>query len=197
MLPQCHNIDYLKSSLDMSILKEDEWYDVKNYKHKSNALLFNSRQPTTILQHLQNMKCINFCVYLRLLICIGVCLVVGKQQSSCIVRSKILFHMTKANYVAFICDEVISIDNKSWIFIHTYVVQSWARIPLLISIKMVVNIVYVDNLTIVLMGLVWIVVQICIFIACASVLDSTSKYLLQSLYQVPSIGINSKDLVPV
>lgn len=52
MLPQCHNIDYLKSSLDMSILKEDEWYDVKNYKHKSNALLFNSRQPTTILQHL-------------------------------------------------------------------------------------------------------------------------------------------------
>lgn len=66
--------------------------------------------------------------------------------------------MKKANYVAFICDEVISIDNKSWIFIHTYVVQSWARIPLLISIKMVVNIVDVDNLTIVLMGLVWIVV---------------------------------------
>lgn len=34
-----------------------------------------------------------------------------------------------AIYVAPTCDEVNTVDNGSWISIHTHVVQNWSRIP--------------------------------------------------------------------
>jgi hypothetical protein len=32
-------------------------------------------------------------------------------------------------------DEMTTIDNASWIFLHIYVVQSWKRIPLLVCVE--------------------------------------------------------------
>lgn len=67
------------------------------------------------------------------------------------VKNCILSHVKKATYMALACDEVTSIPNESWIFIHTYVMQDWVRILLLISNKEVVNNAHTKNLTIVLM----------------------------------------------
>jgi hypothetical protein len=38
-------------------------------------------------------------------------------------------------YVAFMCDEVSTMDNGSWISIHAYVMQHWVKVPMLISLK--------------------------------------------------------------
>jgi hypothetical protein len=39
-----------------------------------------------------------------------------------------------ANYVALTCDEVNIMDNGSWISIHTYVMQNWVKVPMLLSL---------------------------------------------------------------
>jgi hypothetical protein len=40
-----------------------------------------------------------------------------------------------ARYVSVSCDEVTSINNSSWISIHCYVVQNWARLPILLTLQ--------------------------------------------------------------
>jgi hypothetical protein len=40
-------------------------------------------------------------------------------------------------YLALSCDEVTMIDNQSWISIHSYVVQNWYHIPILIYLEQV------------------------------------------------------------
>jgi hypothetical protein len=55
------------------------------------------------------------------------------------VISAILANVFFVNYVAFTCDEVNIVDNGNWISIHTYVMQSWVIIPMLISFQKVVD----------------------------------------------------------
>ncbi len=51
-------------------------------------------------------------------------------------RVKII--ITSFKYFALSCDEVKTINNQSWIFIHKfYVVQDWCHIPIPISLKQV------------------------------------------------------------
>ena len=52
-----------------------------------------------------------------------------------------------ANYVALTCDEVSTIDHRSWISIHAYVVQNWSCVPCLISLEKVVEGSGSENLT--------------------------------------------------
>ncbi len=67
------------------------------------------------------------------------------------VTNVILAKVSTPNYVAFTCDEVSTMHNWSWIFIHAYVMQHWVKIPMLNYLQKVVDGVEADNLTIVIM----------------------------------------------
>jgi hypothetical protein len=41
------------------------------------------------------------------------------------------------NYIFVSCDEVTSIDNQSWIFVHGYVVEDFNRFPILLNMEQV------------------------------------------------------------
>jgi hypothetical protein len=60
--------------------------------------------------------------------------------------------MGVVHYVAFSCNEVFTMDNKSWLYIHYYVMQNWVRIPILISLDRIVEGLGNDNLIEVIMG---------------------------------------------
>ena len=47
--------------------------------------------------------------------------------------------IAQANYIAISCDEVTTIDNQSWIYIHANFVNNFVRISLLVSLKRVVE----------------------------------------------------------
>jgi hypothetical protein len=49
-------------------------------------------------------------------------------------------------------DEVTTIDNQSWVSIHCYVVKDWCHLPILISLKQVIEGGNLDNFTKVIMG---------------------------------------------
>jgi len=55
------------------------------------------------------------------------------------------------NYVAFTCDEVNTMDNGSWIFVHTYMMLNWVKVPMMFSLRRVVNGLGADNLIFVIM----------------------------------------------
>ncbi len=59
--------------------------------------------------------------------------------------------MGATRYVAFSCDEVSTVDNQSWLFVHCYVMHNWVRIRILISLDQVVEGLGSDNLTKVIM----------------------------------------------
>jgi len=54
-------------------------------------------------------------------------------------------------YVALNCDEVFTIDNQSWLFVHYDVVHNWVRIPILLSLDKMFEGLDSDNLTKVIM----------------------------------------------
>jgi hypothetical protein len=60
--------------------------------------------------------------------------------------------ITSSKYLALSCDEVTTIDNQSWISIHSYIGQDWCRILVFISLEQVIEGGGVDNLTKVIMG---------------------------------------------
>jgi hypothetical protein len=59
--------------------------------------------------------------------------------------------MGAIRYVALNCDEVLIINNQSWLFVHSDVVQNWVRIPILISLDKMLEGLDSDNLTKVIM----------------------------------------------
>jgi hypothetical protein len=62
-----------------------------------------------------------------------------------IVSTKVI--LQKARYLAINCDEVSIINNQSWCNVHTYVVDDFKRIPLLLNLKRVIGGGNVDSLT--------------------------------------------------
>jgi hypothetical protein len=52
-----------------------------------------------------------------------------------------------ASFLSLSVDEVIIIDNQSWILVHAYVMHTWKRIPILFTLQHVVEDENVDNLT--------------------------------------------------
>jgi len=61
------------------------------------------------------------------------------------VASRVAIH--GARFVAFTCDEVITLDNQSWIFVHGYCVQDWCCILVLFLVKCIVEGSNAQNLT--------------------------------------------------
>jgi len=39
-----------------------------------------------------------------------------------------------AQYIAIIMDEVTNVDNKSFLFVHVYIVKHWMRVLLLVAL---------------------------------------------------------------
>jgi hypothetical protein len=64
------------------------------------------------------------------------------------------------HYLVFNCDEVFIVDNQSWLFIHDYVMQNWAKIQIFISLDQVVEGLRNDNLTKVIMETLMILIRI-------------------------------------
>jgi hypothetical protein len=42
--------------------------------------------------------------------------------------------MKVAHYVALNYDEIFTLDNQSWLFVHYYVMENWVKILILISL---------------------------------------------------------------
>ena len=49
------------------------------------------------------------------------------------------------------CDEVIAMDNTSWIEVHVYAIKRWKRMPHLLHLLYVFDVEIASNLTIVIM----------------------------------------------
>jgi hypothetical protein len=55
-----------------------------------------------------------------------------------------------ASFLSLSADEVIAIENQSWISMHAYVMHAWKRIPILLTLQHIVEGGNVDNLTIII-----------------------------------------------
>jgi hypothetical protein len=51
------------------------------------------------------------------------------------------------NHIYVSCDEVISIDNQSWISVHAYVVEDFKRTPILVNLEQVIEGCTTNNFT--------------------------------------------------
>jgi hypothetical protein len=60
--------------------------------------------------------------------------------------------ITSPKYLASSCDEVTTIDNQSWISIHSSIVHNWCHILVFISLEQVIEEGGADSLTKVIMG---------------------------------------------
>jgi hypothetical protein len=56
------------------------------------------------------------------------------------------------NFISFTFDEVTSMDNASWASVHSYVVQDWSRIPLLLNVQQVFSRSQANSLTLLIMN---------------------------------------------
>jgi hypothetical protein len=52
-----------------------------------------------------------------------------------------------ANFISISCDEVTSVDNKSWLSLHAYIIKEWSQIPILLSLERMVEGADAGNLT--------------------------------------------------
>jgi len=48
-------------------------------------------------------------------------------------QMKVVLQQTK--FISISCDEVTTLDNQSWIFVHVYVVENWRRILVLLNLE--------------------------------------------------------------
>ncbi len=62
-----------------------------------------------------------------------------------LITTKMTIHVAK--YLVVICHEMMMIDIESWINIHTYLVEGFKCIPILLNLERLVNIGIADNLT--------------------------------------------------
>lgn len=62
--------------------------------------------------------------------------------------------MEVAHFFPLSCNDVTFVDGQSWISIHNYVVIDWKCIPILLTLKRVVDGGTINNLTLVIMQVV-------------------------------------------
>ncbi len=64
-----------------------------------------------------------------------------------IVISKMRKVLSATKFISIFDDEVIAIDNNSWVRIHAYVLKRWKQMPILLIFEKVTTCVYTTNLT--------------------------------------------------
>jgi hypothetical protein len=57
-----------------------------------------------------------------------------------------------AKFVSLTCDEVMLMNNPSWVSVHGYIVQDWCRIPLSLNVKHVLFRSRANSLTLFIMN---------------------------------------------
>jgi hypothetical protein len=62
-----------------------------------------------------------------------------------LVITKITIQIT--NYISINCDEMISIDNQSWISVHAYVVEDFKRTLISVNLEWVIEGCIMNNFT--------------------------------------------------
>ncbi len=62
-----------------------------------------------------------------------------------LIATKVAIHA--AMYFVIICKEMMMIDNESWINIHTYLVEGFKCIPILLNLERLVNDGIIENFT--------------------------------------------------
>ena len=55
------------------------------------------------------------------------------------VSEKTMQVLFDANFLSISANEVISVDNTSWLLLHIYACQSWKRVPILLSLQRMVD----------------------------------------------------------
>jgi hypothetical protein len=68
------------------------------------------------------------------------------------VKKAIKIIIQNAKFISLTCDEVISMDNVSWVSVHGYIVQDWCYIPLSLSVKPVFFRSRANSLTLLIMN---------------------------------------------
>jgi hypothetical protein len=64
--------------------------------------------------------------------------------------------LDKTNVFFLSCDEVISIDNQSWLSIDAYTIQNWTKVPMLLSLKHLMDGFNVTSLIIMIMQAIFV-----------------------------------------
>ncbi len=55
--------------------------------------------------------------------------------------------LAKSQFISVNCDELTTVDNQSWLFVHAYVTDDWKQLPLLLNMYKVVDETIADNMT--------------------------------------------------
>lgn len=55
--------------------------------------------------------------------------------------------LAKSQFISMNCDELTTVDNQSWLFVHAYVTDDWKQLPLLLNMYKVVDETIADNMT--------------------------------------------------
>ncbi len=71
------------------------------------------------------------------------------MQEHVLTKTRLIIQSPK--FLSMFVDEIIPMDCQRWIFFHVYVVDSWKRIPILLTLEQVLSSAIVDNLTNVIM----------------------------------------------
>jgi hypothetical protein len=70
----------------------------------------------------------------------------GRTMCNVVLRvSKVV--VQKFPFIFVNCDDVTTIDNQSWLFVHVYVIKEWKRVLILLNLQCVVDEATSDNLT--------------------------------------------------
>jgi uncharacterized protein related to proFAR isomerase len=67
------------------------------------------------------------------------------MHSIVLITTKVDVHV--ARYLVVSCDEVMMINNQSWVNFHTYLMEGFEHIPILLHLERLVGGGNVDNLT--------------------------------------------------
>lgn len=55
--------------------------------------------------------------------------------------------MSFGRYVALTINEVINVNNQSWVLVHVNVLKNWCKIPILLIVERIIDGSNLDNLT--------------------------------------------------
>jgi hypothetical protein len=59
--------------------------------------------------------------------------------------------LDKTNVFVLFCNEIILIDNQSWLWIHAYTIQDWTKVRMLLSIEHLMDGFHVTSFIIMIM----------------------------------------------
>ena len=72
-----------------------------------------------------------------------------------VVQNRVKFALQECQFFSLTCDEVTTVDCQTWISVHVYVVKDYVRVPLLLTLEQVIGGTGSDNLTRVLLDVLW------------------------------------------